>query len=99
MAKAATKAVSYPFTSSRNGEQEYAHHMGKRIAIYGPNYIWSCTLVGETDTALIVEDVYQVFETGAHDQQSASQEKCSEIATFPKTAICNVVEPKWAHQK
>ena len=96
---AVASGLSYPFASSRNGEPEYSHHMGKRVAIYGPNYIWTCTLVGETDTALIVEDVWQVFETGAHDQKAASLEKCSDIGTFPKTAICNVVEPKWATQK
>jgi hypothetical protein len=75
---------------------EYAPLMGKHVGLYGPNYIWTGKLTHETEGTITLEECYQVYETREHNASNADKELCSPLMIFPKSAICNVGEVKWA---
>ena len=71
-------------------------YIGKRIAIYGPNYIWRGELKEVNGKFLVLSDVYQVLDTGDHDTEVCESERISDEQVFPVSAICNVGPAKWA---
>lgn len=75
---------------------EYKPLHGKHVAIFGPNFIWSGLLAEETETTLVLHDVSQVYNTGAHNEVKAEREYMSPLQIFPKTSICNIGTTKWA---
>lgn len=68
---------------------------GKRVAVFGPNYIWTGNLIEETDNTVELQDVNQLFETGPHTTKETEHEKICENMVFFKSAICNVGDPIW----
>jgi len=96
------KAVRKPDDELDNGvhlvsaTSEYHSLLGKWVGLYGPNYIWTGKLVEETKNTLVLEECQQVYETREHSASNADREMCSPRMIFPKSAICNVGETKWA---
>jgi hypothetical protein len=76
--------------------EEYKRLHGQYVAIYGPNYIWTGLLVGETENVIHLQDCQQVYETREHSAANADREPCSELMLFPKSAVCNIGATKWA---
>ena len=68
---------------------------GKRVAVFGPNYIWTGDLVEETDDTIVLSDVNQLFETGPHTTVETEHERICENMVFYKSAVCNVGDPLW----
>jgi hypothetical protein len=74
----------------------YGRFIGQRIAIYGPNYIWRGKLESVTPTALVLSDVWQVYETRDHSTSECESERISDIQVFERNAICNAGPTTWA---
>lgn len=79
----------------KHKDNELAHFHNKRIAVFGPNYIWTGNLVQETDNTVTLENVNQLFETGSHKTSDTENERICNTMTFFKAAICNVGDPIW----
>lgn len=73
----------------------YKHFHNSRIAVFGPSYIWTGELIQETEEAVTLKNVNQLFETGSHSSVESEREKICEVMTFPKTAICSIGDPIW----
>lgn len=78
---------------------ELVHFHGKRIALFGPNYIWTGNLVQETPNTITLENVNQLFETGSHKDESTENERICDTMTFFKVAICNIGDPIWTNDE
>lgn len=74
----------------------YARFIGQRIAVYGPSFIWRGKLESVTPTALVLSDVWQVFETGDHGTPDSEGERMADVQVFEKSAICNAGPTRWA---
>ena len=69
--------------------------LGSRIAVFGPNYIWTGDFVEETEDTIAITDVNQLFETGPHTTIETEHERICDTMVFYKSAICNVGDPIW----
>lgn len=69
--------------------------IGSRVAVFGPNYIWTGNLVEETDDTITLDDVNQLFETGPHTTKETEHERICDTMVFYKSAVCNVGNPIW----
>lgn len=69
--------------------------IGSRVAVFGPNYIWTGNFVEETDDTVVLDDVNQLFETGPHTTKETEHERICDTMVFYKSAICNVGNPLW----
>ena len=76
-----------------NTHDELKHFHGKRIAVFGPNYIWTGRFVQETEHTVTLENVNQLFETGSHKTEDTENERICDTMTFFKAAICNIGDP------
>ena len=73
----------------------FSESLGKRISVYGPNYIWRGLLVGITPQMITLDDCHQVFETGDHRTVECDSELIGK-QHFTIGAICNWGECQWS---
>ena len=78
---------------------ELKHFHGKRVALFGPNYIWTGNLVQETEHTITLTNVNQLFETGSHKTEDTENERICDTMTFFKAAICNIGDPIWTNDE
>lgn len=78
---------------------ELAHFHDKRIAVFGPNYIWTGNFVQETANTVTLINVVQLFETGPHSSTETECEAICKVMTFMKAAICNIGDPIWTNDE
>jgi hypothetical protein len=78
---------------------ELKHFHDKRIAVFGPNYIWTGNLVQETEHTVTLTNVNQLFETGSHKTEDTENERICDTMTFFKAAICNIGDPIWTNDE
>jgi hypothetical protein len=76
--------------------RDYAHFLDKRVAVFGPNFIWTGKLTGVTHETLFIEDVHQVYDTGPHDTDDFSGSRICDSMVLERAAVCNVCAPIWA---
>lgn len=74
---------------------DYDCFMGKRIAVFGPSFIWIGRLTRETPRCITLDDVYQIYTTGQHDQNSPDKERICDVMVIEKNSICNVGATIW----
>jgi hypothetical protein len=72
--------------------------MGKRVSIYGPNFIWTGKFVGESDDAIVLEHVSQIYDTNSHAECEPDLEWITDVMIYPKCAICNIGTSRWAQK-
>lgn len=96
MAKAAANGEIGKQSEATRECEEYRQLYGKWVGLYGPNYIWTGRLVRETEKTIVLEQCQQVYETREHSASNADREMCAPFMIFPKSAICNIGETKWA---
>lgn len=75
---------------------EEASWIGKRVAVYGPNYIWWGTLKALTDRGVILTDVYQVDDVPDLVAGNMQGQKHSETMLCLWGAICNYSPVNWS---
>ena len=83
-------------TAHRHVTDPYVPLIGQRVAVYGPNFIWRGKLVSVSEYAIVLDDCYQIFETGAHQTSDCESELVGDGMIFQKSAICNCGVTKWA---
>ena len=76
--------------------QEYRKLHGKKVAVYGPNFIWTGTLASETEKTILLTDVHQIYDTNSHSDDKADGERIADEMFHSKDAIINIGETKWA---
>ncbi len=86
----------FPDVADMLRRSSYLELLGRRVAVYGPNFIWIGKLSGVSTETIALADVSQVDDTNSHGESSATSEWISDVMIFERAAVCCVVPAKWA---